>query len=168
MSDLINRIRAAQRQAGEDVVMQHLRRVGLADECQTRAERDAPAARAASAAAQAAAKAANAVHTEGPWRVGRAGAVVSDHAVFPNSPRGFDEFTAFGGHVVASGVTAANARRIVACVNACAGVPTETLELAASWGDIVKGVMGGARIPAEAARIGAGLDGESLEQGEPL
>jgi hypothetical protein len=60
-----------------------------------------------------------------------------------------------------------NLRRIVACVNACAGVPTETLELAASWGDIVKGVMGGARISAEAARIGAGLDGDSLEQGDP-
>lgn len=61
----------------------------------------------------------------------------------------------------------ANARRLAACWNACAGVPTETLELAASWGDIVKGVMGGARISAEAAAVGAGLDGESLEQGEP-
>lgn len=63
---------------------------------------------------------------------------------------------------------AANARRLVACWNACEGVPTETLELAASWGDIVKGVMGGARISAEAAAVGAGLDSESLEQGEVL
>lgn len=62
----------------------------------------------------------------------------------------------------------ANARRLAACWNACEGVPTETLELAASWGDIVKGVMGGARISAEAAAVGAALDSESLEQGEVL
>jgi hypothetical protein len=61
-----------------------------------------------------------------------------------------------------------DARRLAACWNACAGAPTETLELAASWGDIVKGVMGGARISAEAAAVGAALDSESLEQGEVL
>lgn len=60
----------------------------------------------------------------------------------------------------------ADARRLAACWNACEGVPTETLELAASWGDIVKGVMGGARISAEAAAVGAALDSESLEQGD--
>ena len=60
-------------------------------------------------------------------------------------------------------------RRIVACVNACAGVPTETLELCARWGDVVNAtVFNRVHIPAEAAAVGAVLDGASLEQGEPL
>lgn len=58
-----------------------------------------------------------------------------------------------------------NLRRIVACVNACAGIPTETLESAAHWGPAVHHTA--PAIPAEAAHIGASLDGESLEQGEP-
>lgn len=36
------------------------------------------------------------------------------------------------GRVVCDGTTAEDARRIVACVNACVGIPTETLEAAAS------------------------------------
>lgn len=60
----------------------------------------------------------------------------------------------------------ADARRLAACWNACIDVPTETLELASSWGDILKGVMGGARISAEAAAVGAALDSDSLEQGD--
>ena len=35
----------------------------------------------------------------------------------------------------------ANARRLAACWNACAGIPTEQLELAASWGDIIKAAV---------------------------
>ena len=37
-----------------------------------------------------------------------------------------------GGKVVCDGTSEADARRIVACVNACAGIPTETLEAAAT------------------------------------
>ena len=60
-------------------------------------------------------------------------------------------------------------RRIVACVNACAGVPTETLELCARWGDVVNAtVFNRVHIPAEAAAVGAVLDPESLEQAEVL
>lgn len=59
----------------------------------------------------------------------------------------------------------ANARRIVACMNACEGIPTETLESTAHWGAAVHAPSHS--IPAEAARVGAGLDGESLEQGDP-
>jgi hypothetical protein len=62
-----------------------------------------------------------------------------------------------------------NLRRIVACVNACAGVPTETLESCAHWSDIVKSPLSHRQhIPAEAAAVGAVLDSESLEQGEVL
>lgn len=35
----------------------------------------------------------------------------------------------------------ANARRLAACWNACQGIPTEQLELAASWGDIIKAAV---------------------------
>lgn len=42
---------------------------------------------------------------------------------------------------VATRYTDANARRLAACWNACAGIPTEQLELAASWGDIIKAAV---------------------------
>ena len=62
----------------------------------------------------------------------------------------------------------ADARRLSACWNACEGIPTATLEACSSWADIVKAPMNHRQhIPAEAAAVGAGLDGESLEQGEP-
>lgn len=64
MSDLINQIRAAQVRAGEEVVLASLRSQGLADQCQTRAERDAPVALAASMAAQALTRELNAIRTE--------------------------------------------------------------------------------------------------------
>ena len=125
---------------------------------------DAQAALAASAAAQAKAKAANEAHTQGLLRTGQqiCGQLVSTAGLYNEA-----------GQLVGLAFTTvstkaeADARRLAACWNACIDVPTETLELASSWGDIVKGVMGGARIPAEAAAVGAGLDGESLEQGEP-
>lgn len=57
--------------------------------------------------------------------------------------------------------------RLIACWNACAGVPTETLELCARWGDVVNAtVFNRVHIPAEAAAVGAVLDSESLEQGD--
>ena len=61
------------------------------------------------------------------------------------------------------------ARRMAASWNACAGIPTETLEAAASWADIVKAPLNHRQhIPAEAAAVGAVLDSNSLEQGDPL
>lgn len=34
----------------------------------------------------------------------------------------------YGGHLIAESITSANSRRIVACVNACEGISTESLE----------------------------------------
>lgn len=156
MSDLLNQIRHAQ-------VLTNLRRRGLAEECQTRAERDAPAALAASAAAQARAKAENAEFTQ--TRLSVLSFRVESAAYLIGEDR---QAIARVINTNLQGRYEADARRLAACWNACEGVPTETLELAASWGDIVKGVMGGARISAEAAAVGAALDSESLEQGEVL
>ena len=62
----------------------------------------------------------------------------------------------------------ADARRLAACWNVCEGIPTETLESCAHWSDIVSAPLNHRQhIPAEAAAVGAALDGESLEQGEP-
>lgn len=69
-------------------------------------------------------------HTREPWRVGKCsasmGVVVSDEPV--PEINGSDAVDYYGGHLVAESVTPANARRIVACVNACAGISTEELE----------------------------------------
>lgn len=74
--------------------------------------------------------------TKGLLRVGRPGAVVADHPVPEMS--GSDALDYYGGHMVAESVTAANARRIVACWNACLGLPTDELEqrgLASAFGN---------------------------------
>lgn len=65
-------------------------------------------------------------HTKGLLRVGHSGAVVADHPVPEMS--GSDAVEYYGGHLVAESVTAANARRLVACWNACHGLPTDELE----------------------------------------
>ncbi|MGS3142156.1 hypothetical protein ACB274_06105 [Aeromonas sanarellii] len=65
-------------------------------------------------------------HTKGLLRVGRPGAVVADPPVPEMS--GSDAVEYYGGHMVAESVTAANARRMVACWNACHGLPTDELE----------------------------------------
>lgn len=165
MSDLINQIRRAQMLAGEQAVVDNLRRMGLADECQTRAERDAPAALVASTASEAAAKAANEAYTQGRLRAGLQ--VCGMHV---DRSRLFTE----DGTLLAMAFTTlesaseADARRLAACWNACQDVPTETLEACASWADIVKAPLSHRHhIPAEAAAVGAVLDPESLEQGEP-
>jgi len=75
-------------------------------------------------------------HTKGLLRVGRPGAVVADHPVPEMS--GSDALDYYGGHMVAESVTPANARRIVACWNACLGLPTDELEqrgLASAFGN---------------------------------
>ena len=65
-------------------------------------------------------------HTKGLLRVGHSGAVVADHPV--REMNGSDAVEYYGGHMVAESVTAANARRLVACWNACHGLPTDELE----------------------------------------
>ena len=65
-------------------------------------------------------------HTKGLLRVGHSGAVVADHPIPEMS--GSDATEYYGGHLVAESVTAANARRLVACWNACHGLPTDELE----------------------------------------
>lgn len=65
-------------------------------------------------------------HTPEPWRVGRPGAVVSDTPV--PGMGGSDAVEYYGGHLIGESIIEANARRIVACVNFCAGVSTENLE----------------------------------------
>lgn len=65
-------------------------------------------------------------HTKGLLRVGRPGAVVAEHPVPEMS--GSDALDYYGGHMVAESVTPSNARRIVACWNACLGLPTDELE----------------------------------------
>lgn len=129
-----------------------------------RALTDAQAALAASAAAQAKAKAANEAHTQGLLRTGQqiCGQLVSTAGLYNES-----------GQLVGLAFTTvstkgeADARRLAACWNACEGVPTEQLESCAHWSDIVKApLQHSAHIPAEAALVGAALDGESLEQGD--
>ncbi|MCF5912106.1 hypothetical protein [Aeromonas veronii] len=65
-------------------------------------------------------------HTNGLLRVGKGHAVVADHPVPEMS--GSDALDYYGGHMVAESVTAANARRIVACWNLLDGYTTEELE----------------------------------------
>jgi hypothetical protein len=56
------------------------------------------------------------------------GAVVSDTPVPEIS--GSDAVDYYGGHLIAESVTPSNARRIVACVNACAGMEDPAAEIA--------------------------------------
>ena len=65
-------------------------------------------------------------HTPEPWRVGRPGAVVSDTPV--PGMGGSDAVEYYGGHLIGESIIEANARRIVACVNACRGIGTDELE----------------------------------------
>lgn len=66
------------------------------------------------------------MHTPGPWQMGRHENIVAvaDGRPIANTKGYFSTINADG--VVAE--NEANARRIVACVNACAGIETETLE----------------------------------------
>ena len=65
-------------------------------------------------------------HTPEPWRVGLHSTVVSDTPVPGMS--GSDAVEYYGGHLIGESIIEANARRIVACVNACSRIDTETLE----------------------------------------
>lgn len=65
-------------------------------------------------------------HTPEPWRVGRPYTVVSDTPV--PGMGGSDAVEYYGGHLIGESLIEANARRIVACVNACKGLDTAHLE----------------------------------------
>ena len=73
-------------------------------------------------------------HTPEPWRVGRPFNVVSDTPV--PEMGGSDAVEYYGGHLIGESIIEANARRIVACVNACAGMRNDELE-----GGLLIGVM---------------------------
>lgn len=155
MSDLINRIRAAQVRAAEDVVVANLQSMGLATESPRPAltPRDIAAmtAHAAGIKAENVAPVMPTLHVFSQYAEielrtadGRTVAVLSQH--FANI-----------------------ARRLADCWNAAGDTPTETLESCAHWSDIVKSPLSHRQhIPAEAAAVGAALDSESLEQGEVL
>ncbi len=72
-------------------------------------------------------------HSKEPWRVGKSGdSVVCDDATGVRFPALDDaELNHYGGQLVCESVSAADQRRIVACVNACAGISTEALEAVA-------------------------------------
>lgn len=71
--------------------------------------------------------------TPAPWRVGRSGTVVADTPI-EGGVSGTTDTGYYGGHLIAETVTPANAKRIVQCVNACAGIPSEVLEARSAGG----------------------------------
>lgn len=78
----------------------------------------------------------------GPWQEGKAGgSIVTVYAVPGCGPLDEETRAYYGGYLIAESITPANRRRILACVNACQGIPTAQLELAASWGDIIKAAV---------------------------
>ncbi|WP_243546177.1 hypothetical protein [Pseudodesulfovibrio tunisiensis] len=64
--------------------------------------------------------------TPTPWRVGTHGEIVTDSTKGLRCDEDMRQY--YGGNLVAESITKENARRIVACVNALAGIPTEILE----------------------------------------
>ena len=68
-------------------------------------------------------------HTKEPWRLGNTSSVVADEPVI--GMNGSDAVEYYGGHLICESVVPSNASRIVACVNACAGIPDNVLEKAA-------------------------------------
>lgn len=80
-------------------------------------------------------------HTKGPWRVTADGFIASSGFVPIRTPFREDAFkTGPGRSDHSDELLDANARRIVACVNACAAIPTEDLEKAAA--DPIAGMFG--------------------------
>lgn len=71
-------------------------------------------------------------HSKEPWREAGTpggnhyGAIVCDEG--RSDIKGADDAEYYGGHLVAESCCAADRRRIIACVNVLAGVPTEMLE----------------------------------------
>ncbi len=62
-------------------------------------------------------------HTKEPWRESaKTNGVVADHHVGFNGADGAEDVEYYGGHLVAESMTKPNIARVVACVNALAGV----------------------------------------------
>ena len=68
---------------------------------------------------------------------------------------GSDDVEFYGGHLICESVVERNARRIVACVNLCAGISTEELEAPDGVG---AGMFG--RIASRVARRNERMEGE--------
>ena len=70
-------------------------------------------------------------HTRGMWRKGRlrhTGLMACVVADFPVPEiGGSDETAYYGGHLIGESMSHANAERVIACVNACRGIPTAIL-----------------------------------------
>lgn len=56
----------------------------------------------------------SALHTRGPWRVGRGGGCVVSDAPVENGPRGCAEVEYYGGHLIAESIAKCNAPAIAA------------------------------------------------------
>ena len=68
-------------------------------------------------------------HTPTPWKLGRMGAVVSESSegIEMGGAMGKEAIKYYGGNLIGESISQANAKRIVECVNACEGVPSEIL-----------------------------------------
>ena len=71
------------------------------------------------------------MHSKEPWKLGRDGAVVCEEGKSVNLIGGASDVEYYGGHLICESICKEDARRVVACVNACRGIETETLELSA-------------------------------------
>jgi len=73
-------------------------------------------------------------HTKAPWKIGYAISINNALAIFEQkaepgiNPKDFRTICLLSEHANIDKEDFENARRIVACVNACEGIPTETLE----------------------------------------
>lgn len=96
-------------------------------------------------------------HSKEPWRKGiDYNSIVSDDSSGP-MVNGAEAVEHYGGYMVAESVAEANARRIVACVNACAGLDTAQLELSLEYGVTVLDELG--RVKAQRDELLAVLEG---------
>lgn len=88
-------------------------------------------------------------HAPEPWLAAPMyGAIVACQPT-PGDRRPMD--TEYGGFILGEGMHAANRRRILACVNACKGIPTEALEGIYGYGN-PWGLTSFARLAYETAR----------------
>lgn len=87
-------------------------------------------------------------HSKEPWRAGK----VWESIVADGPPEGQrivgddDGHRIYGGFLVAESIAPANRRRILACVNLLAGIPTETLEVLAEGGRVARRIEVGGHV----------------------
>ena len=99
-------------------------------------------------------------HTPGPWSIDpddRPNMHWNNHIVSEANPNIAICFMAHDGTEL-NECGEANARRIVACVNACAGFSTETLELIASVGGMQHKMTATATVASQRGKLLAALD----------